>query len=184
MGTAGIVRAMSQPGWEKILGSERRDTSQLDIEPGRSLSLLPEAPLPDDLAWALPNPRIAAALTRWAAAIDRQTSLAVSDTARAAVEDRLREWNGGRMPLSRSWVDQEIVGLKGQDRDIARFALVTAKASYQVDDTLVAGVLGPGCDQERLIRVLAWAAFSAARRIAELTAKAATRFSGAVGVAA
>jgi hypothetical protein len=168
----------------RVFGSELRDTSQLEIEPGRSLSLLPEAPLPDDLAWALPNPRIAAALARWAAAIDRQTALAVSDSARAVIEDRLRQWDGDRMPLSRNWVDQEIAGLQGKDRDIARFALVAAKASYQVDGALVAGVMGPEGDQKRLTRVLAWAAFSAARRVAELTAKAATRPSNAVEVAA
>jgi hypothetical protein len=168
----------------RAFGSELRDTSMLEVEPGRSLTLLPEAPLPDDLAWALPNPRIAAALARWAAAIDRQTTLAVSDAARAVVEDELRRWDGDRMPLSRNWVEREIAGLPDKDRDIARFALVAAKASYQVDDALVAGVMGPEGDQERLIRVLAWAAFSAARRIAELTVEGATRSSSAVEVAA
>ncbi len=162
----------------RIFGSELQDTSSCHVEPGRSLDLLPDAPLPDDLAWALPNPRIAAALARWAAAIDRQTSLAVSDTARALVESNLRHWDGGRMPLSRHWVEKEISGLQGIDRDLARFALVAAKASHQVDDTLVASVLGDKHDQERLIRVLAWAAFSAARRIAELVAGAAARSDG------
>jgi hypothetical protein len=88
------------------------------------------------------------------------------------------------MPLSRSWVDDEVAGLQGKDRDIARFALVAAKASYQVDDALVEQVLGEERDQERLIRVLAWAAFSAARRIAELAAGATTRLSGTLEVAA
>lgn len=168
----------------KVFGSELKDTSQLEVEPGRSLSLLPGAPLPDDLSWALPNPRIAAALARWAAAIDRQTTLAVSSAARAVVEDSLQQWFGDRMPLSRNWVEQEIAGLRGKDRDIARFSLVAAKAPYQVDDTLVAGVMGPEGGQERLIRVLAWAAFSAARRVAALTAAAAIRSYGAVEVAA
>jgi hypothetical protein len=162
----------------RIFGAELRDTTSHHVEPGRSLDLLPDARLPDDLAWALPNPRVAAALARWAAAIDRQTPLAVSDAARALVEGNLRHWDGRRMPLSRHWVEQEISGLRGIDRDVARFALVAAKASYQVDGTLVAGVLGETHDQERLIRVLAWAAFSAARRIAALMAGATGRSAG------
>jgi hypothetical protein len=45
-----------------LFGSELRSTSERHVEPGRALALLPGAPLPDDLAWALPNPRIAGAL--------------------------------------------------------------------------------------------------------------------------
>ena len=52
---------------------------------------------------------------------------------------------------------------------MARLALVVAKASSQVDDSLVEAVLGPGKDQERLIRALGWASFSAARRLAQVT---------------
>ena len=168
----------------RMFGSELQDTSSRHIEPGRSLDLLPDAPLPDDLAWALPNPRIATALARWAAAVDCEASLAANDAVRALVESNLRHWDGGHMPLGRNWVEQEISGLQGIDRDVARFALVAAKASYQVDDTLVASVLGEKQDQERLIRVLAWAAFSASRRIAELMAHAATGSAGGLEAAA
>ena len=76
------------------------------------------------------------------------------------------------MPLSRSWVEEEVAGLTGRDRAIARLALVVAKASYQVDETLVGEVLGEERDETQLIRVLAWAAFSAARRLAERIAEA------------
>lgn len=168
----------------RMFGSELQDTSSRHVEPGRSLDLLPDAPLPDDLAWALPNPRIATALARWAAAVDCEASLAASDAVRALVESNLRHWDGGHMLLSRNWVEEEISGLQGVDRALARFALVAAKAPYQMDETLVAGVLGEKHDQERLIRVLAWAAFSAARRIAERLAGAATRSTGGLENAA
>ena len=45
----------------------------------------------------------------------------------------------------------------------ARLALVVAKASYQVDESLVEAVLGDDRSETRLIRVLAFASFSAAR---------------------
>ena len=74
------------------------------------------------------------------------------------------------MPISRSWVEDEIQGLAGTDRDIARLALVVAKASYQVDGSLAEAVLGDDRSETRLIRVLAYASFSAARRLAALAA--------------
>ena len=149
----------------RLFGTELKQTTERRLEPGRALGLLAPAPLPDDLCWAAPNPRIAEAVARWAAAIDRETPRAVAPAARARVERSLARWRGERMPLSRGWVDDEVAGLAGRDREIARFALVVAKASYQVDDALVAGVLGPERDEARLIRVLAWASFTGARRL-------------------
>ena len=71
------------------------------------------------------------------------------------------------MAISRSWVDEEVGGLTGRDRAIARFALVLAKAPYQVDEALVGEILREDREETRFIRVLAWASFSAARRIAK-----------------
>ena len=64
------------------------------------------------------------------------------------------------------WI-RRLRGLTGPDRAIARFALVLAKAPYQVDETLVGEILREDRDETRFIRVLAWASFSAARRIAK-----------------
>jgi hypothetical protein len=64
-------------------------------------------------------------------------------------------------------VDKEVEGLTGRDRAIARFALVLAKAPYQVDEALVGEILREDREETRFIRVLAWASFSAARRIAK-----------------
>ena len=74
------------------------------------------------------------------------------------------------MPISRSWVDKEVEGLTGRDRAIARFALVLAKAPYQVDEALVGEILREDRDETQFIRILAWASFSAARRIAKRVA--------------
>lgn len=45
----------------------------------------------------------------------------------------LQHWNGELMPTSRSWVHWETAALSGQDRAIARLALLLAKAPQQVD---------------------------------------------------
>lgn len=159
----------------RMFGSELKVTTERHLEPGRALDLLPPAPLPQDMKWARPNPRIADALSRWAAVIERETCRVVSPAVRALVGRNLQHWEGEQMPISRSWVDKETEGLTGRDRAIARLALVVAKASFQVDDTLVEDVLGEDRDETRLIRVLAWASFSAARRFAERIAVAANR---------
>ena len=154
----------------RLFGYELRETTERRIAPGRGLDLLPPAAVPDDLSWARSNPRIADTLSRWAAAVEREASHDVSTAVRQTVQHSLQSWHGETMPISRSWVEDEIQGLTGRDRDVARLALVVAKASYQVDESLVEAVLGDDRSETRLIRVLAYASFSAARRLAALAA--------------
>jgi AhpD family alkylhydroperoxidase len=160
----------------RLFGGELRATHIKPLVPGRALPLLPRGPLPADMQWATPNPRIADALARWTAVVERESSRVVSPEVRELVAGNLRRWNGEPMPLSRSWVNSEVTNLTGEDRAIARLALVLAKAPYQVDDTLVEDVLngdlnGDRCE-ERFIRILAWASFSGARRFAQRIAEA------------
>ena len=150
----------------RLFGYELRETTERQIIPGRALDLLSAAPIPRDMDWARPNPRIADALARWAAAVDREADQAISPQVRHLVRNRLESWNGETMPLSRSWVEQEIEDLTGEDYHIAKLILVVCKASYQFDDSLVQGVMSERLDEERLIRILAFAAMSAARRLA------------------
>ena len=155
----------------RLFGYELRETTERPIQPGRGLDLLPKAPIPDDMRWARPNPRIADALARWAAAVDRETESAISPKVRQLVLDRLEVWNGEKMPLSRSWVEQEVEGLTGEDYHVAKLILIVCKASYQFDDSLVQGAMGDKVNEERLIRILAFAAMSAARRLADHAGK-------------
>jgi AhpD family alkylhydroperoxidase len=154
----------------RMFGSVLKTTTERPIQPGRALDLLPPAPLPDDMYWAEPNPRIASALSRWAGVVERESALVVQPHIRNLVYNNLQCWEGEPMPISRSWVDKEVEGLTGRDRAIARFALVLAKAPYQVDEALVGEILREDRDETRFIRVLAWASFSAARRIAKRVA--------------
>ena len=160
----------------RLFGGELKATHVGRLTPGRALSLLPPASLPTDMRWATPNPRIADALARWTAVVEREASSVVSPAVQDLVVRNLQDWNGERMPISRSWVDAEASSLTGQDRAIARLALVLAKAPYQVDETLVEDVLEEDRGEERFIRILAWASFSGARRFAQRTAEAADGF--------
>lgn len=159
----------------RLFGGELKSTQTAPVPAGRALHLLPDAPLPTDLQWAAPNPRIAAALARWATTVEREASDVVPDAVRDLVHRSLQAWQGEQMPLSRSWVDAEVTELTGTDRAIARLALVLAKAPYQVGDELVQDVIRDDPDEERFIRILAWMSCTAARRFAQGVAGQAQR---------
>lgn len=150
----------------RIFGSELKVTRQVALIHGRSLPLLPAAPLPHDMQWARPNPRIADAVSRWTAAVNREVASVVSAEVQWVVAEALDRWNGEQMPISRSWVDAEVGGLSGDELAIARLAIILAKAPYQVDEGLAEAVLQYNPDEERFIRILAWASFTAARKFA------------------
>ena len=154
----------------RLFGSELVATRRLALEPGRALSLLPDAELPEDLAWARSNPRVADALARSTAAVEREATRVIPAEVRDTVEAALAGWQGEQMPISRSWVEPELGGLTGQDRHIARLAIVLAKAPYQVDDGLAETVLESVGEEPRFVRVLAWASFTGARRFANILA--------------
>ena len=150
----------------KLFGYELRETTERKIQPGRGLDLLPPATQRHDLEWARPNPRIADAVSRWAAAVEREAEKAISPEVRELVRDRLDGWNGEQMPITRSWVENDIAHLKDEDYHVAKLILIVAMASYQVDDPIVQAVFGENQDQKKLIRVLSFAALSAALRLA------------------
>ena len=122
------------------------------------------------MAWATSNSRVADALARWTAAVESNAKSVISNAVSRTVDAALQDWNGEQMPISRSWVDEETAELQGADRDIAKLAIVLAKAPYQVDASMAQGVLGDDRDEERFIRILAWASFTGARRFVQIVA--------------
>jgi len=155
----------------RLFGGELEATRRLSLAPGRALPLLPAAALPGDLAWAKTNPRVADAISRWAATVEREAAAVVSPEVKRAVEISLQDWRGQQMPISRSWVNADVEGLSGADAAIARLAIVLAKAPYQVDEQMAEAVLAADPDERRFIRILAWASFTGARRFIGLVAE-------------
>ena len=154
----------------RTFGGELRDNHSKPLKPGRALNLLPPAPLPKDMVWAKPNPRIADAISRWAAVTEDQAKGIIPPAVKDCVALSLSQWQGEQMPLSRHWVESELGGLSGQDRAIARLALLLAKSSYQIDEDVVREVLDAG-DQKRFVRILAWCTFTTSRYLASRIAR-------------
>lgn len=151
----------------RMFGHELKSTKRKPLIPDRTASLLPKAPLPDDMSWARCNPRIARAFSRWSGAIEREAPKVVPDEIREFVRANLERWDGSVMPLSRSWVDEETEELVGHAREVSRFALIVAKSAPQMDEGLVDEVFQ---SEEQFIRLLGWASFSGARRVAAIVA--------------
>jgi alkylhydroperoxidase family enzyme len=144
----------------RVLGSVMLSA---DVAPGDTLDLLPVAPLPAEFGWAAAEPRVAAALSRAAAAIGLAGELVVPRPVRDLVLDRLSSWDGQPPGPSRGWAVAAAGDLAAADRAAGRLALLTAFASYQVGPAEIDDVRPLG--DEGLIGLTAWASMAAARRI-------------------
>ncbi|HUE75403.1 MAG TPA: hypothetical protein VMP10_01140 [Chloroflexota bacterium] len=157
------------PGW--LRGATRRLAGQVlggmvrrHLAPGASLALLPDAMIPDEFHWAASSPAVAGAFARLAAAVETAGASALSDTARAAVLERLSDWHGEDPGISRSWVERDTAGLAENDRAGARLALLTALAPHQVDAEIVEAFRRYHPSDASLIGAISWGSFAAARR--------------------
>ncbi|MBM9509657.1 carboxymuconolactone decarboxylase family protein [Actinacidiphila acididurans] len=144
-----------------LIGSAARTS----VPSGTSMELLPAAPLADDLSWAASNPSIADAYSRATAAVDEAGRRSAPESVRDLLGAELDAWDGRPPGISRAWVDERTAALPPEDRPAGRLALLTALASYQVDDTVVAAFRATHPEDSALIDLTSWAALSAARRI-------------------
>lgn len=133
--------------------------------PGESLKFLPEAELPADLAWAKMVPTIADAFARFAAVVEEGGAHALSEEVRGCVQERVQAWNGEELSISRRWVEQTLSEFNDASKAAGRLVLLTALVPYQVDEGVVHDFRAYYPEDDTLLGALAWASFTAARRI-------------------
>lgn len=133
--------------------------------PGTSLDLLPDGPLPDDMAWARGHDAIAGAFARVAATIEEAGRRSVPEPARELVLAHVNRWDGRPMGISRAWVEEAVADLPEGQRGAGRLALLTALASYQVDQSVVDRFRAERPDDRSLIDLTSWSSLTAARRV-------------------
>jgi len=167
-----VVPAAARGGFWRLLGRFMWPAARRSHEPGRSLELLPAAPLPEDLSWAAGSHHIAAAFARAVAAVDAAAVTSVPEPVRDLVLARLAGWHGAPTGISRAWVEDAVAGLAAADRPSGRLALLTAMASYQVDDLVVDEFRAVRPDDSTLVELTSWASLAAARRVGTWLAKA------------
>ncbi len=150
---------------KRMAGWMMKANLHLDRQPGESLQFVPEADLPDDSAWAASNPAVAGAVAGFSAVIEQVSQTALPEPARALVCEQLQTWNGEPPGFGRHWVEEATAGLDEVSRPAARLALLTALASYQVDESVIEAYRAQHPGDDKLIEVTAWASFIAAQRI-------------------
>jgi hypothetical protein len=158
------TRRRLKQGISHVLGPTLRGPR----EPGRSLRFRPDAPVPATAAWTAGNPTVQAAVARAYQCFAEAGERSVPDGVRDVVYERLSTWRGEETGLSRQWCEDLIERLPADERPVGRLALLTAFASYQVDDDVIDDVrrVWPDGDADgRLLDVTAWAAYLAAERI-------------------
>jgi AhpD family alkylhydroperoxidase len=138
---------------------------RLDKKIGASLDLLPEAALPDDLAWAKPSPQVAAAFAAFAGEIEKAGEMAVPSRARNAVRNAIDAWNGNDPGMDSAWIEQALSGLDEKERSAGKLALLAALAPYRITDELVTAFSTQFPGDADLLSALAWSSFTAARKI-------------------
>lgn len=131
---------------------------------GDSLSLLPAAELPEDLAWTRSNPAVAGAYARFAAAVEAYGRETLPDGVRRLVTESLGRWSGEDPGLGAGWLDAAIARLPDQEQPAGRLALLSAIASYRVDERVVNAFRRDHPADRDLVGAVAWASFAAARR--------------------
>lgn len=142
-----------------------RPTLRASREPGRSLSLLSPAPLPPSAAWAAGSPAIAAAIASSYAAFEAAGARALSPAVCEITVDRLERWRGEETGLSTAWCEELIADLAPADRAAGRLTLLTALASYKIDEEVVGEFRRYHPADATLVDATAWASFAAARLI-------------------
>lgn len=142
-----------------------RPSILLSKTPGESLKFLQKAELPADLKWAERNEYIACAFANLASSVEDGMSSVLSEKALGYARQYIEGWDGGDPDLSRNWVERATETVDDKDRPAMRLALLTALAPYQVDDVIINHYLSTNPEPVRLLKLLAWASFTAARRI-------------------
>jgi len=132
---------------------------------GASLDLLPSAPLPEDLSWAEPSSAVAGGYAAFSRAVEQAGRKSLAEEVRMAILPLLEEWDGKDPFPPRVWAGDIVERFAGCDRAAARLALLTALAPYSVTRQDIDDYARCCPGEDRLLGVLAWSSFSAARRI-------------------
>ena len=152
----------------RMLGWLMRPPAGGSLQPGTSLEALAVASA-DGPAWARTNQTIADAFARAAAAIEASGRRSVSADVRELVTTELDAWDGRPTGPSRAWLHDKTAGLPPDERPAGKLALLTAVASYQVDQSVVDEFRHTRLDDAALVELTSWASMAAALRAGRVT---------------
>jgi AhpD family alkylhydroperoxidase len=173
MSTGRVPRVFVRALVGQLAGRAMRRPHQV----GRTLHRLPDAELPPDLNWARAAPAVASAHARWAAAVERAGQAALPEPARERVDSIVAKWDGNDPPLHSDWLQEVEFGLDAESQAAAHLAALAALAPYRLGERDVERFRRIRSSDRDLVGAVAWAAFTAARRIGSWLGPAGCRLS-------
>ncbi len=159
---------------KQALGAIFASRARRSVSHGETVHFLPAAEVPVDFAWALPSPAIATAFAQFASVMGNIDSATLPSEVRALADQYIATWNGEDLGLSRHWVNDAVEELKSNLQPTAKLVLLSALAPHQIDEALVRDYRRLYSGDDKLIQILAYGSFIAARRIGTWLAPSAT----------
>lgn len=148
----------------------------VDPVPGDAVGLNDTSPpLPAEFAWAAVHWPIGAALAKLTQAVDDAAEAVLPDAVRESLGQFLGRWEGEDPGIAGSWVAAVTASFADpRERAAATLVLLTALASYRVDEGVVRAFRSFFPHDQDILAAAAWGAFAAAR-VAQWLSEAATR---------
>jgi len=131
--------------------------------PGVATDRLAPHRLPDDLMWAAASPAVATSVAAMTGCLEESKHL--PEECRAVARRAVTAWQGAPMPISSTWTDEYTESLPEELRAATRLVLLTSLAPHQVTDADVAAARPLLATDASFVSALAWAAWTAARRV-------------------
>jgi AhpD family alkylhydroperoxidase len=154
---AGILKIIASRFFSKAINRPK--------SPGESLKFLPRADLPVEFSWSKGNSNVKEAFASFASVVKEVGNATIDPEVRLVVNEYIKSWRGENPGVSKSWVKLPTKKLTGGKRVSARLALLTALAPYQVDENIVQTFKSHFPEDKKLLGLLSWASFSAAKKI-------------------
>jgi AhpD family alkylhydroperoxidase len=153
----------------------RTRLSAQHLAPAGFLNAEPDIRLPPQFEWAAPDANIAGAVRRFVTAAEEAGRQSVDPRVRERVVAHVQSWNGESPGVSRAWIEPAVSSLDENLRPAARLALLTALASYQVDEGIVKSFQARQPGDRHLINLTSWASYTAVCRLSRRPARISTR---------
>ena len=131
---------------------------------GLSLEFLETHHLPKQLEFAK-TPNIAVALSYLHHTLQTRIDTALPLEVQVFCLQKIEEWRGQKMGLSRQWVIEMVTELSEEHKATAKLVLLTAFAAYQIDQNIIDQYRKYYPEDAALVIATAWASYHTATRI-------------------
>ncbi len=132
---------------------------------GDSLKFLPKADLPIEFSWAKGSSNVSGAFARFASAVEEVGNISIDSEVRYCVKEYIDSWMGENPGVSRQWIELPTQKLVESKRIAAQLALLVAISPCKVDEKLVMGFKRFFPEDSKLLGLVTWSSFLAAKRV-------------------